>query len=415
MAEPPAAWAAPGAPAPEATAAIRPAHLRRPEATGDGGTSLRPIALRPLTVLELIDGAIGAVRAVPTALLGWASMLVVALALADFAFTWLFDAAVGAATRVHPVTTTDLFGNTLVQYGRTAGAGTFGVVVVHALMPIVCSGFAVTVMAGLIAQPIKRYVDGATTSTPTAPTPTPASASAPAPTSPPPPPSPTTPPLTPTSPATPTPPTPPTPTHQTRALVTRLLLIAAVTTLPRAILLALYALTTIAVVNDPQGNIGVVMVFLTLIGVPLCLWPTAEWAVAAPVAALEGSSRSGAFAALGRARRLASRGRWRTMWVTLFTLIIATIVVTPLLICQYYIGNVHGVSDLLNGESVASTTYWWLAGYVAVIALTQVLTAPFRAATAVMLYVDRRFRREALDIRIAWARVARSIGNGKGR
>jgi hypothetical protein len=47
--------------------------------------------------------------------------------------------------------------------------------------------------------------------------------------------------------------------------------------------------------------------------------------------------------------------------------------------------------------------------------LTQVLTAPFRAATAAMLYVDRRFRREGLDIRIAWARVARSIGNGKGR
>jgi len=53
------------------------------------------------------------------------------------------------------------------------------------------------------------------------------------------------------------------------------------------------------------------MVFLTLIGIPLCLWLTADWAVAAPVAALEG--RRG-FAALGRARKLASRGRWRTMW-----------------------------------------------------------------------------------------------------
>lgn len=103
------------------------------------------------------------------------------------------------------------------------------------------------------------------------------------------------------------------------------------------------------------------------------------------------------------------------MWVTLFTLIITVVVVTPLLICQYYIGNVHGVSGLLSGESVGGSTYWWLAGYVAVIALTQVLTAPFRAATAAMLYVDRRFRREGLDIRIAWARVARSIGNGKGR
>ena len=103
------------------------------------------------------------------------------------------------------------------------------------------------------------------------------------------------------------------------------------------------------------------------------------------------------------------------MWVTLFTLGIAPIVVAPLLICQYYIGNVHGVSALLSGEAIPGSTYGWLAGSVAVIALRQVLTAPFRAATAAMLYVDRRFRREALDIRIGWARVARSNGNGKGR
>jgi len=378
------------------TATVRAAPVQRAEPAGNGGAGLRPIPLRPLTALELIDGAIGAVRSVPTALLGWASILVVALALVDFAFTWAFDAAVGAATRVHPVIITDVFGNTIVQYGRTAGAGTFGLVVVHALMPIVCSGFAVTVIAGLIAEPVKRYVDGPTSSTPT-PTPT----TAPAPT-------------TPTTP-TPAPATTPTATatRQIRALVGRLLLIAAVATLPRAILLGLYALTTIAVVNDPQGSVGVAMVFLTLLGIPFCFWLTAEWAVAAPVAALEGGSRP--LAPLRRARRLASRGRWRSIWVTFFTLIIATIVVAPLLICQYYIGNVHNVSDLLNGEPVAGAAYWWLAGYVSVIALTQVLTAPFRAATAVMLYIDRRFRREALDIRIAWARVARSIGNGKGR
>lgn len=380
MPEPPAAWAAPGAPTPEVTAAIRRAPIREPDPRGHGGsgsgTSLRPIPLRPLTVLELIDGAVGAMRTVPSILLGWASSLVLALALVDFALTWAFDATVGAATRVHPVVTTDMVGNTLVQYGRTAGAGTFGLVVVNALIPIVCSGFAVAVLAGLIAEPVKRYVDGTT------PTPAPAHTQTPV------------------------------PTPQTRALLTRLLLIAAITTLPRAILLTLYALTTIAVVNDPQGSVGVVMVFLTLLGVPLCLWLTADWAVAAPVAALEGSR---GFAALGRARRLASRGRWRTMWVTLFTLIIAVAVVTPLLICQYYIGNAHGVSGLLNGEPVATATYWWLAGYVAVIVVTQLLTSPFRAATAAMLYVDRRFRREGLDIRIAWARVARSIGNGKGR
>src|SRR5579859_1436912 len=118
MPEPPAAWAAPGAPAPEVTAAIRPAPVRVTQPNGTGGTGLRPIPLRPLTVLELVDGAIGAIRALPGALLGWASAAVVALALADVAFTWVFDAAIGAATRIHPVITTDMFGNTIVQYGR---------------------------------------------------------------------------------------------------------------------------------------------------------------------------------------------------------------------------------------------------------------------------------------------------------
>jgi hypothetical protein len=366
MSELPAAWAAPGAVAPEVTTAIHAAPAR-PEPVE--WAALRPVPLRPFSVLELIDGAIGAVRAVPTALLGWASVLVVALALADFAFTWVFDAAVAAATRVHPLITTDIFGNTIVQYGRTGGASTFNLITVNALLPIVCSGIAATVTAGLIAEPIKRYIDGAASTTRT-------------------------------------------PTRPTRELVARLALIAIVTNLPRMILLTLYALATLATVNDPQSKAAFAMLFLNLFGFPLAVWLTAEWAVAAPVAALEDKR---AFAALGRAHKLVSNGRWRTMWVMELTLGLGAVVVAPLLVCQYYIGSVHGVDDLFNGEPVSGATYWWLVGYVVLVALVQVLTVPFRAAAATMLYVDRRFRREALDIRIAWARIARSSGNGKGR
>ena len=119
MPEVPAVWAAPGAPAPDATvtAAVRPAVAREPEPRGHEG--LRPIPLRPLNVLELLDGAIGAVRAVPAALLGWASLVVVAAALADFALSWAFNSAVASATHVHPVLLTDNFGNTIVQFDRT--------------------------------------------------------------------------------------------------------------------------------------------------------------------------------------------------------------------------------------------------------------------------------------------------------
>jgi len=373
MPEVPAAWAAPGAPAPDAMAAAapRPAATRAPQPRGHEG--LRPIPLRPLSVLELIDGAIGAVRAVPPLLLGWASLLVVGLALADFTLTWIFNAAISAATRVHPVITTDGFNNTTVEYGKTTGAGTFGVVLVDGLLPIVCSGIAVSILAGLLAEPVKRYVDGAT--------PTAAAAE-------------------------------PEPARPNRALLGRLTAVAAVAALPRVLLLALYALTTLTLVNNPQGGWGAALALLSFTGIPLCAWLTADWAVAAPVAALEGSR---AFASLGRARRLVSGGRWRTLWITTFTLLIAGVVVGPLLICQYYIGSVHGISDLFNGYPVSGSTYWWLGGYVLLIALAQVLTAPYRAAVATMLYVDRRFRREGLDIRIAWARVARTMGSAKGR
>lgn len=367
MPELPAAWAAPGAPAPEITTVIRTASVRDAEAGVE--RIARPVPLRPLSVLELIDGAIGAVRAIPVALLGWTSLIVVGAALADFVLTWLFDAAVATATRTHAVITTDDSGNAYAQFGITQGAGTFGLFVVHALLPIVCSGFAVSILAGLLAEPIKQYVDGAAAPSPV-------------------------------------------PVRQTRQLIVRLSGLAAVTALPRAVFVALYAFATLLVVNDPQGGHGSVMALITFVGAPICLALIADWAIAAPVAALEGAR---GFSALSRSRKLVTAGRWRTLWSTVLTLTISVVVMIPLIICQYYIANTHGVRDLLNGAPVTGATYWWLAGYLVVLTLIQILTAPFRAALATMLYIDRRFRREGLDIRIAWARVARTIAAGKGR
>ncbi len=52
--------------------------------------------------------------------------------------------------------------------------------------------------------------------------------------------------------------------------------------------------------------------------------------------------------------------------------------------------------------------------YAVTYLLTLLLTTPYRAATATLLYVDRRFRREGLDIRIAWARLARKARKAQG-
>jgi hypothetical protein len=182
--------------------------------------------------------------------------------------------------------------------------------------------------------------------------------------------------------------------------------------LPRAIFVTLYAFGTLLIVNEPQGGHGAVLALITFVGAPLCIALIADWAIAAPVAALEDAR---GFAALSRARKLVTAGRWRTLWTTALTLTLSIVVMVPLIICQYYIANAHGVRNLLNGDPVTGATYWWLAGYLVVLTLIQVLTAPFRAAVATMEYIDRRFRREGLDIRIAWARVARTIAAGKGR
>ncbi|MGH6655680.1 MAG: hypothetical protein ACRDVE_10795, partial [Actinocrinis sp.] len=242
MPEVPAAWAAPGASAPEVSAVPRSAPSREAEARGRGG--LRPIPLRPLTVLELIDGAIGAVRAVPAVLMGWASALAAALALADFALTWLFDAAAAAGIRAHPLLSTDDFGNTYVEIGKTTGPATFGIVVVRALLPIVCSGFAVTLIAGLIAEPVKRYVDepGSIQSPAQAPARLAGQSTA-----------------------------SPSGAPSNGRLLGRLLFTAIVAVLPGAIFVALYAVTTLAMINGPQGSWGVAELFLTLFGVPLVI------------------------------------------------------------------------------------------------------------------------------------------------
>ena len=62
----------------------------------------RPIPLRPLSVLELIDGAVGAVPSVPRALLLRAAGVVTASAAVALALTWWFNRAVSEVVQANP-------------------------------------------------------------------------------------------------------------------------------------------------------------------------------------------------------------------------------------------------------------------------------------------------------------------------
>lgn len=335
---------------------------------------MRPIPLRPLGVLELLDGAIGAVRALGTGVIVRASAVAGVCALAGLSVLWAFDAAMKSAIRIHPLITTDDFGVTTVQYGQASHTAAFGVFAVSVLIPTVFCGFAATIVAGLLARPVKRYIDGEGGDGANG-----QGANG-------------------ARPATPS--------------IPRLCVLAAITALPRIVFTGLLVMLALAAANDPSGSYAGIYTLLILVGVPLCFWFTAQFAVAAPASVLEGL---GPVSALRRGGKLVASGRWRVLWASLLTLAITTAVTISLIVLQYSIYYDHGLSALLNGDPVGASTYWWLAAEVVVVALFSVLTVPFRAAVAALLYVDRRFRREGLDIRIAWARVARANGGGKGR
>ena len=366
-----AAWTSPSAAPPTGSidsnpppGGLRPVAAARPLAPRTGAFRQRPIPLRPMTVLELIDGAVGAVPGVPRFLLLRAGAVVTASAAAALALTWWFDRMVGGLVRAHPVWTgTDIFGDPTTQYAPSAGEK-ISLVTTELLIAVVCSGFAATVLAGLFAPAVKAYVDA--------------------------------------EPADP---------GEIRALLrkrtARLFGLAALTTAPRVLPTALFALLTCDAADDPGGKIAGWYFLICLCCLPLCFWTTAVTAVAAPAAALEGA-RFGA--ALRRSRRLAVRGVLRIGWTCLLTLLIVAAATGALDAFGAELRGQFGVGDQFSAVPGSPGFSGWLLLYCAVYLATLLITTPLRAATATLLYVDRRFRREGLDIRIGWARLANAAG-----
>ena len=356
-----APWAMPSAPPPTAPAppANGPSEQLRPSAPGRGFRQ-RPIPLRPLSILELIDGAVGAVSAVPRFLLLRATAVVTGSGAVALALTWWLDRSISALVRQNPSwQSTDLFG-----YPTTSYAPSFGervsLCTTEILLAVVCSGFAATVLAGLFAPSVKAYVDAE-----------PADAEQ--------------------------------VRAQLRGRTARLFGLAAFTTGPRLVPVALFALLARTAAADPSRRIAGWYVLVWLCCLPLCYWLTSLTAVAAPASALEGASFGGA---LRRSRRLAVHGLMRSGWACLLTLLIAGAATAALDLFGWQLRDAYGVGAQFAGVPGSPDFSWWLVAYTLAYLLTLLAATPLRAATATLLYVDRRFRREGLDIRIAWARLA---------
>jgi hypothetical protein len=150
-----------------------------------------------------------------------------------------------------------------------------------------------------------------------------------------------------------------------------------------------------------EGTALAAVGLLALVAVPVTVWLYVRLAVASPALILESSPDGppvGVLGALRRSARLVTGAWWRTFGILLLVTVLAS-VISSILSVPFV-----GASLFLSGtdpEAVPGLGALTLQALGGVIGAT--VTTPFTAAVTVLLYVDRRIRREGLDIELARA------------
>jgi hypothetical protein len=128
------------------------------------------------------------------------------------------------------------------------------------------------------------------------------------------------------------------------------------------------------------------------------IWIATIWWFASPALILE---QQGVIGSLGRSNRLVQGAFWRTLGILALAFVIKAIVGNVIGIpFGLAAGGANGLFSGAEGGDV-STLGLVLSAVGGIISGT--ITTPFAAAVTVLAYVDRRIRREALDIELARA------------
>ncbi|MDK1476928.1 hypothetical protein QNO07_26600 [Streptomyces sp. 549] len=137
-------------------------------------------------------------------------------------------------------------------------------------------------------------------------------------------------------------------------------------------------------------------------GVVLAIWLWVRYCLAAPALMLE---RQGPVTALRRSAKLVRGSWWRIfgiqMLALLLVMVLSFIVSIPTVLIAALMDGDGAASLLTGGPTDRSWTYLIVMGVGSVV--TSALTLPFSAGVSALLYMDRRIRREALDIDLARA------------
>ncbi|MEY9947829.1 hypothetical protein [Kitasatospora sp. GAS1066B] len=158
----------------------------------------------------------------------------------------------------------------------------------------------------------------------------------------------------------------------------------------------------VGVATGSGTDAALVLLPLMLAGFVVAIWTYFRLCLAAPALMLE---KQGIKAALSRSRKLVRGSWWRIFGVSLLSLvltsILASIVAIPFRILAGLVSGsmISGLGgDPLHPQSAAALVVIGIGGVIG-----SMITAPVQAGINVLLYVDQRIRREALDLELARA------------
>ncbi|MET8703393.1 hypothetical protein ACFVUH_36055 [Kitasatospora sp. NPDC058032] len=169
------------------------------------------------------------------------------------------------------------------------------------------------------------------------------------------------------------------------------------------VLLGFTPLIGYALSGAAEPAITALLVIVGMLSLPVAVWLGIQLSLAAPALMLE---KQGVIAALSRSRRLVRGSWWRIFGITLLSTVIAWVVSSVINTPFTVIGMMLGWSDLTSqldaGDSASMPAAMLVTLAIGGI-LSSTITLPFTATIGVLLYVDQRIRREALDIELARA------------
>ncbi len=326
-------------------------------ATGPGwdwpAPTVKPgvIPLRPLGVGEILDGAVTTIRRNPGPMLGLSVIVAIITQLVGLAGNWVILGDIQDLASVpETATASEVFGAMTGLFAATA-------------VILLVSWVATVILTGVLTVVVGRAVLGQHLSTAQA-------------------------------------------WAMARPRLLRLLLLTLVFALIVAAPLLVATLFTGVVVASGSGpGGGALATLMVLIAIPATIWLYVRYTLATPALMLESTQTAGGVSraigiglALRRSAELVRQSWWRVFGILLLIWLIAFIVGQ---VVQVPFSIPYLFVDPFDPEAMASLGMLALSALGGVVSTA--IVAPFLAAATALLYVDRRIRREGLDIDLARA------------